>query len=106
MKVLYSLIIVIFLSFFLTGLVRYLALSWNFLDRPNHRSSHFVPTPRGGGIAIVISFYAGLVLIGDGISLSLLIALLGSGLVVALVGLLDDYSHIGVRWRLLAHFFC
>ena len=26
----------------------------NLLDRPNARSSHRVPTPRGGGIAFVV----------------------------------------------------
>jgi len=33
----------------------------DLLDRPNERSSHAAPTPRGGGLAIVASFLAGLV---------------------------------------------
>ena len=40
----------------LTALIRRYALSTNLLDRPNERSSHTVPTPRGGGVAIVASF--------------------------------------------------
>jgi Fuc2NAc and GlcNAc transferase len=42
------------LSWFLTSQVRQYALAKNLLDFPNARSSHSVPTPRGGGIAIVI----------------------------------------------------
>jgi Fuc2NAc and GlcNAc transferase len=54
-----SLILAIFifsvvLSWFLTSQVRKYALAKNLLDFPNVRSSHSVPTPRGGGIAIVI----------------------------------------------------
>ena len=37
----------------LTGLVRRYALHRGMLDVPNARSSHTVPTPRGGGVAIV-----------------------------------------------------
>jgi len=35
-----------------TGLVRRYALRRSILDVPNHRSSHSVPTPRGGGLTI------------------------------------------------------
>jgi len=38
--------------------------SWRlyFLDRPNERSLHTMPTPRMGGLAIIVSFYCGLLL--------------------------------------------
>ncbi|EIU1460160.1 glycosyl transferase, partial [Pseudomonas aeruginosa] len=36
----------------LTGLLRRYALARSLLDTPNSRSSHVVPTPRGGGVAI------------------------------------------------------
>lgn len=36
-----------------TGLARRLLLGSGVLDRPNARSSHVVPTPRGGGLAVV-----------------------------------------------------
>ncbi len=32
------------------------AQKWGFVDRPNERSSHFVPTPKGGGIGILAAF--------------------------------------------------
>ena len=43
----------------LTGLLRRYALAKSLIDVPNERSSHAVPTPRGGGISIVITFLAG-----------------------------------------------
>lgn len=42
----------------LTCLVKSLALRWNLVDQPNHRSLHKNPIPRVGGIAIVGGFLA------------------------------------------------
>ena len=36
-----------------TGAVRRLLLRWQVLDRPNRRSSHDAPTPRGAGLALI-----------------------------------------------------
>ncbi|MBU0376321.1 glycosyl transferase, partial [Acinetobacter baumannii] len=44
------------LSFVLTYLMRMYALKKNIIDSPNERSSHTMPTPRGGGVAVVISY--------------------------------------------------
>ncbi|MDX9885994.1 glycosyltransferase family 4 protein [Thauera sp.] len=87
------------------GLRKY-ALSRSLMDIPNARSSHSVPTPRGGGVAIVVSFLVALALIAatGGLDSSACLALLGAGGIVALVGFLDDHGHIAARWRLLAHF--
>ncbi len=84
------------LSFTLTYLVRKIALENNFMDIPNERSSHSVPVPRGGGVAIIISWYIGisilnyLNLIDDHLYYSLL-----SGVLLAFISLLDDI--LGVR---------
>lgn len=74
------------------------------LDVPNERSSHTVPTPRGGGIAIVLSAYAGLwVLWGGGyVTDALTLALTGAGGLVALVGFLDDRLNLPALPRLVA----
>lgn len=40
-------------SLILTGLLRRWLLSCQILDRPNERSAHATPVPRGGGIAIL-----------------------------------------------------
>ncbi|MFI8983277.1 glycosyltransferase family 4 protein [Ectopseudomonas khazarica] len=107
MKVLCLQLLVLSLaSFFLTWAMRRYALTRSLLDVPNTRSSHSVATPRGGGIAIVLTFLGAIVWLEffDQINLSLAIALLGAGGLVALVGFLDDHGHIAARWRLLSHF--
>jgi|SRR5450830_592461 len=107
MKYWYILPVVMLVSLGLTALLRQYALRRSIIDVPNARSSHTVPTPRGGGVAIVVVFAAALVLmvwlelIGRDESL----ALLGSGLLVAVIGFMDDHGHIAARWRLLGHFF-
>ncbi len=47
-------IITSFASAILTGALRRLLLKWNIFDHPNERSSHKTPTPRGGGLAVMI----------------------------------------------------
>jgi Fuc2NAc and GlcNAc transferase len=94
------------LAALLTGLVRRYALAGGMLDVPNARSSHALPTPRGGGMAIVVVTLAGLVVLySQGLMAgSMFVALGGSGALVAAVGWLDDRGHVAARWRLLVHF--
>lgn len=89
----------------LTGALRRYALANSLIDTPNARSSHTVPTPRGGGVAIVISFCVMLPVFAfmgviDG---AMTLALLGAGIGIAVLGFLDDHGHIAARWRLLGH---
>lgn len=90
----------------LTGVVRRYALARGLVDVPNARSSHSAATPRGGGVAIVLSSLAGLPFLSQAglLPWAALCALFGSGLLVALVGFLDDHGDVPARWRLLAHF--
>lgn len=93
-------------SWALTLILRRYALAKSLMDIPNERSSHSVPTPRGGGVAIVVSFLLALPILA-GLSLlspAVLYGLLGSGLLVAVIGFADDHGHIAARWRLLGHF--
>lgn len=94
------------ISCVLTLVLRRYALAKSLMDIPNERSSHSIPTPRGGGVAIVIAFVLALPILT---SLNLLsfaasYGLLGSGLLVAVIGFADDHGHIVAKWRLLGHF--
>jgi Fuc2NAc and GlcNAc transferase len=93
------------LSWWLTARARRHALATELLDRPNARSSHTVPTPRGGGVAIVASFL--LLTVGLGatglIEPALAIAIVGAGLLVAGLGYADDRKPLPARWRFLGH---
>jgi Fuc2NAc and GlcNAc transferase len=94
--------VVLFLvSFSLTWNVRAYALRNKLLDIPNERSSHSLPTPRGGGLAIVLTVLAFLALMYyiDLIMLDILLALGGGGLIVAMVGWMDDHYDISPLLR-------
>lgn len=93
------------LAWVLTGVLRRYALSRSLMDVPNNRSSHTAPTPRGGGVAIVVTFLLGLAYLAwqDLIASSTAIALWGAGAWIAVIGFWDDHGHIPARWRLLAH---
>ncbi len=93
------------LSWLLTALARRYSLATQLLDHPNERSSHAIPTPRGGGVAIVFSFL--LMTVGlaatDTVESRLSTAIFGGGLIVAVLGFLDDRSSLPARWRFLGH---
>lgn len=93
----------------LTVLVKQLALRWNLVDQPNHRSIHKNPIPRVGGVAIVGGFIVGLAYF---YGLRLLVPqwswmidfpdkwiLVGAGMMF-LLGLTDDLLHIKPKVKL------
>lgn len=89
-------------AFLVTGmlsplLVRF-AVGRNLLDVPNLRSSHEVPTPRLGGVAVVLGGWAGfLVLRPDG-GWPLLVA----ATLIWAVGLVDDLGNLHFGTKILA----
>ena len=100
------LIIILILSFTGTFIIIKVAVKKNILDIPNIRSSHSKPTPRGGGIAIVLSWYFGLIglKLFDLIELHLFYALL-SGFLLAFISFLDDLYSIKPWIRILFQIF-
>jgi Fuc2NAc and GlcNAc transferase len=92
-------------SFVLTWFVRRYAVSRQLVDVPNVRSSHTVPTPRGGGMAIVATFLVGISVLwsADLVSSLVAVTLVGAGGLIALIGFLDDHYHLSRRWRLAVH---
>ena len=93
------------LSWWLTARMHRYARAMQLLDHPNERSSHSVPTPRGGGVAIVASFTLMLGALGLSakVDTGLCLALLGSGLLVAMLGFVDDRRGLPARVRFLGH---
>lgn len=92
-------------SYGLTGTIRRYALQKGILDVPNARSSHAVPTPRGGGLAVVIVFLAALLLLAmrSVIVLDLAVAICGGGLLVAGIGWVDDRRGVSPLVRAVVH---
>lgn len=82
-------------------LIRYLAKR-QILDRPNERSSHEVPTPRGGGIAVlgavVLAWLIGLGL-SNGIEASDLV-ILAAAVMLGAICFIDDLRGLGALPRL------
>lgn len=94
------------LSLMLTAGLRRYAVSRSLIDIPNGRSSHTVPTPRGGGVAIVVTFLLAVLLLAvqQQMAMASVMAFVGAGGLIAVVGFMDDHGHIAARWRLLGHF--
>lgn len=89
------------LTVFLTGQLRRYALNRALLDIPNERSSHTLPTPRGGGLAIVIVILLGVLFASliDEVPHDLAIAILVGGSAIALLGWLDDHRDLSAAIR-------
>jgi len=104
----YWIISVLALSFgtwAMTGLIRRYALRKGVMDIPNHRSSHSVPTPRGGGLSFVILFNLFVLIysVVARVSADMVVGFAGAGIVIALVGWLDDREGLSARLRALVH---
>ncbi len=92
-------------SLLLTGVFKRYAVKSCLLDVPNYRSSHSIPTPRGGGLAIIVTFLAGSLLLVQFAVLPVEVfrgVSLCSGLVVG-IGLWDDFRSVPSSVRLAIH---
>lgn len=101
-----SLFIFFLLAFAMTYFMRAYALKKNIIDNPNERSSHSVPTPRGGGVAVVCSYLLALAVLiySQQLTVHIGLTLMAAGFVIALLGFLDDHGHINSMLRLAIHF--
>lgn len=94
-------------SVFTVRYVRRWALQRQVLDLPNTRSSHILPTPRGGGLAIVFTTLMGLlvymIVSRDSASLLSLGYVIGA-LAIAIVSWIDDLHSLPNRVRFMVHF--
>jgi Fuc2NAc and GlcNAc transferase len=89
----------------LTYVIRIAAVRQGVLDLPNHRSSHVEPTPRGGGLAIVVCALAALAWLGASQRLPLGVSVLlgvGGG-IIAGTGYIDDRRGLPPLPRFVVH---
>jgi Fuc2NAc and GlcNAc transferase len=75
----------------------------NLLDEPNERSSHTIPTPRGGGLVIVAITIVGYVVVSLVTGSRPSPGYLAGALIVAGVSWLDDLYSLPFWTRLIAH---
>ncbi|HEX3864672.1 MAG TPA: glycosyltransferase family 4 protein [Stellaceae bacterium] len=84
-----------------TGLLIPLLRRAAILDNPNARSSHVVPTPRGGGIAVIAGIVcAWLMLIATGAAAPHLLLVLGGTVLLAGISWRDDRRSVSPVIRL------
>jgi len=69
------------------------------LDTPNERSSHTIPTPRGGGVGILAAF------IMAGLTLRIPTTFLFAAILISAVSFFGDYFRISVKFRLVVQVF-
>ncbi|OGT37966.1 MAG: hypothetical protein A3F11_03070 [Gammaproteobacteria bacterium RIFCSPHIGHO2_12_FULL_37_14] len=101
---LWGTVLIFFGATFLTSIVRRYVMLNNMLDIPNERSSHQAPTPRGGGLSIVIIFTltSAYLAFQNLIPLNLFYALCG-GMIIAAIGWIDDVTPTHPLWRAIVH---
>ncbi|THB68580.1 MAG: glycosyltransferase family 4 protein [Gammaproteobacteria bacterium] len=82
------------------------AIRKGIIDIPNARSSHEIPTPRGGGLSFVIVFLVSLggFLAFRKIEVSTFFALFIGGGLIATIGFIDDRINLNPKIRIATHF--
>ena len=88
-----------------TWLARRYALHRRLLDHPGDRRSHSAPTPRGGGIAIVVTWLLGIgwLIVRETSAMPFLVAAAIGLVLVAGVGWIDDHRPLSPWSRLAVH---
>ncbi|MBL4613539.1 MAG: undecaprenyl/decaprenyl-phosphate alpha-N-acetylglucosaminyl 1-phosphate transferase [Magnetovibrio sp.] len=81
------------------------------IDTPNARSSHTRPTPRSGGIAIVVTFFIGLLalwlLSADAVlQQAYFWAFCAASFLIGVVSIVDDLSGMGFKAKLILQIAC
>jgi UDP-GlcNAc:undecaprenyl-phosphate GlcNAc-1-phosphate transferase len=82
-------------------------IAWPILDHPNARSAHVRPTPRGGGLGVVVAFCAGmavLYLVARSARLAepQFVGVMLAAVAIAAVALWDDVRDLPAKLRLAA----
>jgi Fuc2NAc and GlcNAc transferase len=95
-------IILIILSFLLTYFIKNYAIKKSLVAEVNDRSSHSVPTPHGGGIAIAVTWFLGLgyLFVTNEIDDTLFYAL-SFGVIISVLSFFDDIYELSPKLRLI-----
>jgi len=80
-------------------LIRRWVVKGQLLDHPNDRSMHSMPTPRGGGLAIVVIVLGSALWFANQTELSRSLIYIGCGAVIAWLGWWDDVKSLSHRLR-------
>nr|WP_321268040.1 glycosyltransferase family 4 protein [uncultured Sulfurimonas sp.] len=95
-------IILLLLSFCFTYFIKEYAIKKSLIATVNERSSHTVPTPHGGGIALAITWFVGLgyLYFTEDVDPNLFYALL-VGVIISVVSFFDDLYELSAKLRLI-----
>ena len=99
-------LLLLVLSFTLTYLIKNYYIKHALLEEINERSSHTIPTPHGGGIAIAITWFVGLAYLyfNNQIDINLFYALI-VGVIISVVSFFDDLYDLSPKLRLIVQAF-
>lgn len=94
----------VFISFAITW---FMCHKVAIMDHPNERSSHTIAVPRGGGLAIVITFFTGMAAIyffGDNthIEQKYMLGFIISSLLIAAISFYDDIQNKSAQFKLVS----
>jgi UDP-GlcNAc:undecaprenyl-phosphate GlcNAc-1-phosphate transferase len=101
------------LTFMLTPLIRAMARTLGMVDQPDARRVHTVPTPRGGGLAILLAFHLAMVVVvlfgwdhhATTLNLSWWLVFLQASAVLAIIGFMDDKFGLSAWLKLAGQIF-
>ena len=102
----FTLLLLGLFSWGLSEAVRRAAIKKDLLALPNHRSSHTVPTPTGGGVGFALIFLiasSAFLLRNNNELMAGWVAMVVGGAGIACLGYIDDHRHIPAKYRLLLH---
>ena len=94
-------LVLLLVSFSLTYLIKNYAIKKSLVAQVNDRSSHITPTPHGGGIAIAITWFIGLIYLyfTKQIEHTLFYAFF-VGIIISVVSFFDDLFELSAKIRL------
>lgn len=96
------------IAYVVTRLSIWFSEARRLVDIPNHRSSHVQPTPRLGGVGIVVSVLVALLLLGlrDSLVVASWIPIALSSFAIALLGIVDDLRELTAARKFLVQALC